>query len=152
MFAIMSSMKPMHTISADAGRAEVHFATGGYWYPAGMKQFLFDLGEAAKPLMKKVKTFTALGDFSDFSDFVRRTAKLATPTATASARPRVTDSSDLPCCTHPRWCGCSIAGLRRWSKSSFSTASPKRPPGCAGPADLAAFPAATLLSNAAAIG
>jgi hypothetical protein len=62
----MSVMSPTHTISADLDRAEVHFTIGGYWDPEGMKRFLFDLGEAAKPLMKRREPFCALGDLREF--------------------------------------------------------------------------------------
>ncbi len=67
-------MTPSHTITADASRAEVHFAIGGYWDAEGMKRFLFELGEAAKPFMKAGVSFTALGDFKDFMPQDRATA------------------------------------------------------------------------------
>lgn len=70
----MSVMNPTHTIAADRDHAEVHFAIGGYWDLAGMKRFLFDLGEAAKPFMKAGKPFSALGDFRDFMPQDRATA------------------------------------------------------------------------------
>ena len=62
----MSVMTPTQSISADPDRAEIHFTIGGYWDLAGMKQFLFDLGEAAKPLMKRGEPFGALGDLREF--------------------------------------------------------------------------------------
>jgi SpoIIAA-like len=62
----MSVMTPTHAISADLDRQEVHFAIGGYWDPEGMKRFLFDLGEAAKPLIKRGEPFRVLGDLREF--------------------------------------------------------------------------------------
>ena len=62
----MSVMTPTHTISVDLDRAEVHFAIGGYWDLQGMKRFLADLGDAAKPLMKRSQPFSALGDLREF--------------------------------------------------------------------------------------
>lgn len=62
----MAVMTPTHTIAADLDRKEVHFTIGGYWDPEGMKRFLFELGEAAKPLMKRGEPFSALGDLREF--------------------------------------------------------------------------------------
>ncbi len=67
-------MTPTHTITADAGRSEVHFAIGGYWDRPGMERFLRELGEAAKPFMKAHAHFTVLGDFKDFMPQDRATA------------------------------------------------------------------------------
>jgi hypothetical protein len=70
----MSVMTPTHTITSDASRAEVQFAIGGYWDAEGMKRFLFELGEAAKPFMKGGTPFDVLGDFKDFMPQDRATA------------------------------------------------------------------------------
>ncbi len=67
-------MTPTHTISVDRDRGELHFAIGGYWNLEGMKRFLFDLGEAAKPIMKAGAPFCVLGDFKDFIPQDRATA------------------------------------------------------------------------------
>ncbi len=70
----MTVMTPTHTITADRDRAEVHFVIGGYWDLEGMKRFLFDLGEAAKPFMRSGVPFHAIGDFKDFMPQDRATA------------------------------------------------------------------------------
>lgn len=82
----MSVMTPTHTITADASRAEVHFAIGGYWDLAGMKRFLFELGEAAKPFMKAGVPFHVLGDFRDFMPQDRATADAIRDSIEAGAR------------------------------------------------------------------
>ena len=74
MFAAMSTLAPVHTISADHERAEVHFSIGGYWTPEAMGDFLYDLGNAAKPFMKEGRAFNALGDLRDFVAQSRETA------------------------------------------------------------------------------
>lgn len=70
----MSVMTPTHSITADAGRAELHFAIGGYWDRAGMERFLGELGEVARPFLKDRAPFTVLGDFKDFMPQDRATA------------------------------------------------------------------------------
>ncbi|MGY6551592.1 MAG: STAS/SEC14 domain-containing protein [Erythrobacter sp.] len=79
-------MQPTHSISADLDRAEVYFAIGGYWDTAAMRQFLFDLGEAAKPLMKQGKPFSALGDFTGFVPQDRETSNAIRDSISAGAR------------------------------------------------------------------
>lgn len=79
-------MTPTHTITADRDRAEVHFAIGGYWDEAGMKRFLFDLGEAAKPFMKAGTPFAVLGDFKDFMPQDRATADAIRDSIAAGTR------------------------------------------------------------------
>lgn len=82
----MSVMTPTHTITADATRAEVHFTIGGYWDEQGMKGFLFDLGEAAKPFMKAQTPFAVLGDFKDFMPQDRATADAIRDSIDAGSR------------------------------------------------------------------
>jgi hypothetical protein len=82
----MGAMTPTHTISTDLNRAEVHFTIGGYWKPAEMNQFLLDLGEAAKPLMKHGKPFGALGDLREFVPQDRETSNAIRDSISAGAR------------------------------------------------------------------
>ncbi|MBI1404198.1 MAG: hypothetical protein GC147_13430 [Porphyrobacter sp.] len=82
----MSTMAPAHTISSDHSHAEVHFAIAGYWDLAGMKQFLFDLGEAAKPFMRAGTPFCVLGDFSGFVPQDRETSNAIRDSIAAGAR------------------------------------------------------------------
>lgn len=82
----MSAMTPIHTITADTSRAEVHFAIGGYWNEENMRRFLFDLGEAAKPFMKAGVPFVALGDFRDFMPQDRATADAIRESIDAGSR------------------------------------------------------------------
>lgn len=82
----MNVMTPSHAISADLRRAELHFAIGGYWDVGSMKQFLFDLGEAAKPLMKQGTPFSALGDLSAFMPQDRETSNAIRDAITAGTR------------------------------------------------------------------
>jgi len=70
----MSGFDPVHAIATDRDHAEVHFTIGGFWHGAGMQQFLFDLGEAAKPFMKAGTPFSVLGDLRDFVPQDRATA------------------------------------------------------------------------------
>lgn len=79
-------MTPTHSITADRDHAELHFAIGGYWEPEGMKRFLFDLGEAAKPFMKAGTPFHALGDFKDFMPQDRATADAIRDSISAGTR------------------------------------------------------------------
>lgn len=79
-------MTPTHTISSDLDRAEVHFTIGGYWDPEGMKRFLFELGEAAKPLMKRGEPFGALGDLREFMPQDRDTSNAIRDSISAGAR------------------------------------------------------------------
>ena len=82
----MSVMTPTHTITADQTHAELHFAIGGYWDLAGMKRFLFDLGEAAKPFLKAQTPFNVLGDFKDFIPQDRATADTIRDSIEAGSR------------------------------------------------------------------
>ena len=82
----MSVMTPSQSIAADLDRAEVHFTIGRYWDPAGMKQFLFDLGEAAKPLMKRGEPFSALGDLREFMPQDRDTSNAIRDSIIAGTR------------------------------------------------------------------
>jgi hypothetical protein len=82
----MSVMTPTQTITTDRARAEVHFAIGGYWDLEGMKRFLFDLGEAAKPFMKAKASFAVLGDFKDFMPQDRATADAIRDSIDAGSR------------------------------------------------------------------
>lgn len=70
----MGSLKPSHAIRADLGEAEVFFAIGGYWNASDMRAFLFDLGEAAKPLMRDRRPFDVIGDLGEFVPQDRETA------------------------------------------------------------------------------
>ncbi len=79
-------MTPTHTITADETRAEVHFAIGGYWDLEGMKRFLFDLGEAAKPFMKAGVPFTVLGDLGEFVPQDHATSNAIRDTITTGTR------------------------------------------------------------------
>jgi len=82
----MSVMTPTQSISADPDRAGIHFTIGGYWDLAGMKQFLFDLGEAAKPLMKRGEPFGALGDLREFMPQDRETSNAIRDSISAGTR------------------------------------------------------------------
>jgi hypothetical protein len=82
----MSVMTPSHTISADLDRSEVHFAIGGYWDVAGMQSFLAALGEAAKPLIKSGKPFSALGDLREFMPQDRDTSNAIRDSISAGTR------------------------------------------------------------------
>jgi hypothetical protein len=62
----MSTLAPIHSISLKEPRAELHFTIGGFWTCEAMEGFLFDLGEAAKPLMRAGIRFSALGDLRGF--------------------------------------------------------------------------------------
>jgi hypothetical protein len=82
----MSVMSPTHTISTDLDHAEVHFTIGGFWDLEGMKRFLFDLGEAAKPMMKRGEPFNALGDLREFVPQDRDTSNSIRDSISAGAR------------------------------------------------------------------
>lgn len=79
-------MTPTHTITADAGRAELHFAIGGYWDLAGMERFLGELREVATPFLKAHAPFTVLGDFKDFMPQDRTTADAIRDSIEAGSR------------------------------------------------------------------
>ncbi len=70
----MASLKPTQSIHADMQRAIISFTIGGYWTPDAMRAFLFELGEAAKPLMKRHEPFSAMGDLTEFVPQDRETA------------------------------------------------------------------------------
>lgn len=74
MFRTMSNLAPVHSISVDSDRAEVHFSIGGYWTFEAMGEFLYDLGSAAKPFWKAGRPFNALGDLREFVAQSRETA------------------------------------------------------------------------------
>jgi hypothetical protein len=82
----MSAMTPTHTITALRDHAEVHFAIGGLWDLEGMKRFLFDLGEAAKPFMKAGTPFDVIGDFTGFVPQDRATADAIRDSIAAGTR------------------------------------------------------------------
>ena len=82
----MAVMTPTHTITADATRAELHFAIGGYWDRAGMERFLGELAAVAQPFMKAHAAFTVLGDFKDFMPQDRATADAIRNSIEAGAR------------------------------------------------------------------
>ncbi len=75
MVRAMSTLSPVHSISVDPDHAEVHFAIGGFWTPEAMSQFLYDLGNAAKPFIKEGLPFDALGDLSEFVTQTKETAE-----------------------------------------------------------------------------
>lgn len=79
-------MTPTHTIASDLDHAEVHFTIGGYWQLPDMQQFLFDLGEAAKPLMKRGEPFNVLGDLREFVPQDRDTSNAIRDTITTGTR------------------------------------------------------------------
>lgn len=62
----MSSLAPVHSIALNEVQAELHFTIGGFWTPEAMGEFLYDLGEAAKPLMRSRTRFSVLGDLRRF--------------------------------------------------------------------------------------
>ncbi|MEM9501597.1 MAG: hypothetical protein AAF941_07090 [Pseudomonadota bacterium] len=70
----MSNFAPVHSISVDIEHAELHFAIGGLWTFDAMKDFLYELGEAAKPFMKERKPFSSAGDLREFVPQNRETA------------------------------------------------------------------------------
>lgn len=70
----MATLDPVHAITTDRDHAEVHFTIGGFWNGETMRQFLFDLGEAAKPFMKAGTPFSAMGDLREFVPQDRQTA------------------------------------------------------------------------------
>jgi hypothetical protein len=71
----MATLAPSHSISVDHDRFELHFAIGGLWTLAKMQDFLDELRDAAKPLLKSARRFTALGDLRDFVPQDRATAQ-----------------------------------------------------------------------------
>jgi len=72
----MAELKPTHGIRSDLESAVLSFTISGYWTPDQMRTFLFELGDAAKPLMKRGEPFSALGDLTDFVPQDRETAAL----------------------------------------------------------------------------
>ncbi|MEM6267376.1 MAG: STAS/SEC14 domain-containing protein [Pseudomonadota bacterium] len=70
----MASLAPTHVITRDERHRELHFAIGGFWTLEAMKDFLFELGEAAKPFMREHAPFTALGNLREFVPQDRATA------------------------------------------------------------------------------
>lgn len=71
----MSQLAPSHTIFLKEAQAELHFAIRGFWTCEDMKAFLFELGEAAKPLMRASTPFSAVGDLRGFVPQDRATAE-----------------------------------------------------------------------------
>ena len=74
MFRAMTTLAPYHSISVDPEWAELHFSIGGYWTLEAMGEFLYALGDAAKPFIKEGRSFDAIGDLHDFVAQSRETA------------------------------------------------------------------------------
>lgn len=82
----MASLAPSHSISVDRTRAELHFAISGLWTSAGMQEFLAELLDRAKPLLRDNAPFSALGDLTDFVPQDRETAQVIRDSILAGRR------------------------------------------------------------------
>lgn len=70
----MEDLKTDYTISTDFEHNVLLYTVAGFWNEASMKDFLVELGRAAKPFIKAGEPFGALGDLSHFVPQTRETA------------------------------------------------------------------------------
>ncbi|MEM1053670.1 MAG: STAS/SEC14 domain-containing protein [Pseudomonadota bacterium] len=71
----MSTLSPVHVISANEAKAELHFAISGFWTCEAMQAFLHELRAAARPFWHSRTRFSALGDLRGFVPQDRATAE-----------------------------------------------------------------------------
>ena len=62
----MDNLAPSHVIKLDEERAELYFATKGFFTPEAMEAFLKEMVGTAMPLIDRGRTVDVIGDLTEF--------------------------------------------------------------------------------------